>query len=139
MPVSYRLQDWEGNGYCDYQGYGNNNYYGGKSAGAKPNYFTWAKELLTSSGSKQTFGCFISQAKVKNLYKKTFGGPAKKTTKAPAKKATKATKATKAEMLEDVEYNIPAGFKFPTNFLMRKAPAKKAPAKKAPAKKKKLD
>jgi hypothetical protein len=135
MPVSYRLQDWEGNGYCDYQGYGNNNYYGGKSAGAKPNYFTWARQLLTSSGSKQTFGCFISQAKVKNLYKKTFGGPAKKTTKAPAKKARK---ATKAEMFEE-EYNIPAGFKFPTNFLMRKAPAKKAPAKKAPAKKKKLD
>ena len=44
MPVSYRLQDWEGNGYCDYQGYGNPYLTGGE------NYFSCMSNQYKNAG-----------------------------------------------------------------------------------------
>ena len=44
MPVSYRIQDWEGNGYCNYEGYGNPYISGGE------NYFSCMSNQYKNSG-----------------------------------------------------------------------------------------
>lgn len=66
MPVSWRMQDWEGNGYCDYEGYG---FSGG--ADDKPKrrtYFTWASEVKQKAGLVEPLGCLVVLPELKKAY-----------------------------------------------------------------------